>query len=70
MRNCKQLTPKCKKLYTIANELLRKKRRLSSKKQLFKNRLHAAERFSNVYMNEKLCGNVTPAASLFTRMQL
>jgi len=70
VRNCKQLTPKCKTFYAITNKLLRQQRLLSSKKQLFKNRLQAAETFNAFYMKEKMFGKVNPAASLFTCMQL
>ncbi|KAL5237449.1 hypothetical protein ACI65C_004859 [Semiaphis heraclei] len=70
LKNCKQLTPKCKMLYSVTNQLLKKQRRLNSKKQLFKCRLRVAEQFSETYLKRKLADKVTPAASLFTRLQL
>jgi len=57
-------------LYSVTNQLLKNQRRLNSKKQLFKSRLHAAEQLSETYLKRKLADKVTPAASLFTRLQL
>jgi hypothetical protein len=57
-------------LYSVTNQLLKKQRRLNSKKQLFKSRFRAALQFSETYLKRKLADKVTPAASLFTRLQL
>lgn len=69
MRNIRHLTPRCKKLYSITNQLIRKQRQSNTKKELFKNRLKKAEKFSETYMMNKLNGKVTTAASLFTKLQ-
>lgn len=65
LNRCKQLTPKCKKFYDITNNLVRHLRRQKTKKQLFKQRLRAAESISEMY-SEKM----TAAASIFTKLQL
>lgn len=57
-------------LYSVTNKLLKKQRRFNGVKQLFKSRLRAAEQFSETYLKRKLADKVTPAASLFTRLQL
>lgn len=62
---CRQLTPRCKKFYTITNQLIKKCRREGNRKQLFSNRLQAAEKFS-----DKCLEKMTPAASMFTRLQI
>ncbi|XP_029340931.1 uncharacterized protein LOC115033089 [Acyrthosiphon pisum] len=70
VRNIRHLTPRCKKFYSITNQLIRKQRQSVVKKELFKNRLKRAEKFADSYMINKLNGKVTAAASLFTRLQL
>lgn len=70
MNRSLHLTPKCKKFYSITNNLLRKCRRLNNSKQNFKTRLHYAEKFSDSYVNEKFSDKLTAASSLFTNLQL
>ncbi|KAE9525816.1 hypothetical protein AGLY_014042 [Aphis glycines] len=70
VRNIRHLTPRCKKLYSITNKLIKKQRRSDIKKELFKNRLNKAEKFADSYIINKLNGKVTAAASLFTKLQL
>lgn len=70
VRNGKQLTPKCKKLYSITNQLLKQYRHVGCSKELFKNRLRAAENFSDSYLKDTLVNKTTVAASLFTRLQI
>ncbi|XP_022160249.1 uncharacterized protein LOC111026465 [Myzus persicae] len=70
MNRSLHLTPKCKKFYSITNNLLRKCRRLNNSKQNFKTRLRYAEKFSDSYVNEKFSDKLTAASSLFTNLQL
>lgn len=65
VNKCSQLTPKCKKLYNIDNQLMKKCRREKTKKALFTHRLAAAENFSKTYLQK-----MTPAAAMFTRLQV
>lgn len=62
---CSQLTPKCKKFYTIANQLMKKCKRVGNRKQLFASRAQAAEKFSKKFLEK-----MTPAATMFTRLQV
>jgi len=50
--------------------LLKKCRRTNSRKNLFKNRLHAAEKFTEEYLIGKNSEKMTAAASLFMRLQI
>jgi len=68
--NTKQLTPRCRKLYAISNNLLKQYRRIGCRKNLFKSRLRAAEKFSDSYLKDTLINKTTVAASLFTRLQI
>lgn len=70
LSRCKQLTPRCKKFYALTNDLLRKMRKQGSKKQLFKQRLSAAESFSKQFLDEKISEKMTATASLFTKLQM
>jgi len=70
VKKCSLLTPKCRKLYSVATSVLKKYRRTKSCKNLFKSRLQAAEKFSDTYLHKKLSDKLTAAASLFTKLQL
>lgn len=45
-------------------------RKQGSKKQLFKQRLSAAESFSKQFLDEKISEKMTATASLFTKLQM
>ena len=45
-------------------------RHVGCSKELFKNRLRAAENFSDSYLKDTLVNKTTVAASLFTRLQI
>lgn len=49
---------------------MKKYRRMNTKKELFKTRLHAADKFANTYLVDKFSDKLTAAASLFTRLQI
>lgn len=68
LSRCKQLTPRCKKLYALTSNLLIKMRKQGSKKQLFKQRLSAAESFSKQFLDEKISEKMTSTAYLFTKL--
>jgi len=70
IRHSKLLTPKCKSLYgsgVMMQKLLRTKKK---KCKTFKNRLIAAEKFSDKYLDSKIIGCMTPAPAIFTKLQL
>jgi len=48
VKQCSLLTPKCRKLYSVATNVLKKYRRTKSCKNLFKSRLQAAEKFADL----------------------
>lgn len=68
VRNIRHLTSRCKKLYSITNQLIRKQRQSDVKKELFKNRLKRAEKYANSYLINQFNGKVTIAASLFIKL--
>jgi hypothetical protein len=49
---------------------LKKCRRTNSRKNLFKDRLHAAEKFTAEYLIDNNSAKMTAAASLFMRLQI
>jgi len=70
VRNIRHLTPRCKKFYSINNQLIRKQRQTDVKKELFKNRSRRAEKIAGSYIIKKLNRKVTTVTSLFTKLQL
>lgn len=70
VRKFSSLTPKCRKMYAITYKILRKYRRVDSKKKLFKSRLQAAEQFADTYIMDKISDKLTATASLFTNLQI
>lgn len=59
VKKCSLLTPKCRKLYSVAKTVLKKYRRSKSCKNLFKSRLQAAEKFADTYLYKTHCGTFT-----------
>ncbi|KAL5237327.1 hypothetical protein ACI65C_004737 [Semiaphis heraclei] len=70
IRHSKLLTPKCKSLYGIGVMMQKLLRTEKKKCQTFKDRLKAAEKFSDKYLDSKIIGCMTPAAAIFTKLQL
>jgi len=70
IRHSKLLTPKCKSLY-VTGVMMQKLLRTEKKKcQTFKDRLKAAEKFSDKYLHSKVIESMIPAAAIFTKLQL
>lgn len=70
LRKISQLTPKCRSLYK-GSVLLSKRLRWEQKKSSsFKNRLAAAEKYSDGVINSKFASRMTSAAAIFTNLQL
>lgn len=70
VKNRRQLTPKCLKLYNATNVLLKKCRRAKSQKCLFKDRLKAAEKLNDNYLTDKCTNKINAATSLFMKLQV
>jgi len=70
IRHSKLLTPKCKSLYGTGVMMQKLLRTEKKKCQTFKDRLKAAEKFSDKYLDSKIIGCMTPAAAIFTKLQL
>lgn len=70
VRNCKRLTPNCRKLYNVTNLLLKQSRRNTNRTNLFKTRLANAEKFNDKYLVSRLSQKSTAAASLFMQLQV
>lgn len=70
VHNKKKLTPRCKSIYADSIYLKRKLQYESSKSKSFKQRLIAAEKLSDRYIQDKLSEKLTPAATLFTNLQI
>ncbi|KAF0749438.1 Uncharacterized protein FWK35_00017302 [Aphis craccivora] len=70
VRTCKQLTPRCKTFYKMNKLLLRKYRQNSSRKTLFKERLNAAEKFTDEYIVGKYSNMMSATASMFMKLQI
>lgn len=69
VRRVVDLTPKCRHLYKNALYFQRQVTNANVKKAIFKSRLTAATKFSNVF-NDKISNKMTVAGALFTRLQL
>ncbi|KAF0745927.1 Uncharacterized protein FWK35_00024319, partial [Aphis craccivora] len=69
VRRVVDLTPKCRHLYKNALYFQRQMTNANVKKAIFKDRLTAATKFSNVF-NDKISNKMTVAGALFTRLQL
>lgn len=65
-----KLTPKCKSLYADSLILRRRLRSESLKAKTFKQRLKAAETMSEKYIFDNLSDKLSPAATLFTNLQI
>jgi len=65
-----KLTPKCKSLYADSLILQRRLRSESLKAKTFKQRLKAAETMSEKYILDNLSDKLSPAATLFTNLQI
>lgn len=70
VRSKNKLTPKCKHFYADSIILKKKLRSESLKAKTFKERLKAAENMSEKYILEKLFDKLSPAATLFTNLQI
>lgn len=70
VKKCSSLTPRCKRLYAITTNVLKKYRRMNTNKALFKTRLREADKFANTYLIDKFSDKLSAAASLFTRLQI
>ncbi|KAE9523118.1 hypothetical protein AGLY_016486 [Aphis glycines] len=69
VRRVVDLTPKCRHLYKNALYFQRQMTNANVKKAIFKDRLTAATKFSNVF-DVKISNKMTVAGLLFTRLQL
>jgi len=63
------LTPKCKSLYTTSLLLQKQLRRERTRCRTFGQRLKAAEKMSEAFLDSNVMGRLTPAAAIFTRLQ-
>lgn len=70
VHNKKKSTPRCKSIYADSIILKRKLQYESSKSKYFKQRLIAAEKLSDRYIQDKLSEKLTSAATLFTNLQI
>lgn len=63
------LTPKCKSLYNSSLLLKKKLVREISRSKTFRQRLKAAEKVSEQFLDSNVVGRLTPAAAIFTKLQ-
>lgn len=70
IKQSRLLTPKCTKLYHEAIMLKKQLRRQKIRHQTFSERLKAAEKISECFLDTNVLNTMTPAAAIFTKLQV
>lgn len=68
--NYKQLKPKCKKLYNVDSQLLKKFRNHNCRKKEFNRRPYEANKFTDKFLISKNSEKISAADSLFIGLQI